>query len=288
MPIPDAFPVLDLHQAGVRLQSASLETTSRAASVDEAIGAQFAAGTCVYITALPRDQLRDGVAAAARLRRAGLNPVPHIGARYFRTPYEFEQTLARFAGEAGVDQALVIAGDIDHARGPFGSSLDLLRTGLLEKTGIRRIGLAGYPEGHPRVSDDALQQALATKIDRLRQVGLDAYVVTQFCFAPEPITAWLSRFSDRFPDVPVHVGLAGPASVSTLLRYGLSCGVGASLQALRRNMKLGRLLVEATPVPILDSIARNPAVAHRVARFHIFTFGGIRRTAEWLRTGAGR
>jgi methylenetetrahydrofolate reductase (NADPH) len=283
MPVPQLHAASELHAIGNALRSASIETTARPAAIDEVIETRLAPKTSVYITALPSDQPEALVAAAARLHRAGLNPVPHLGARYFAGDRELEETLRRLAGEAAVNQVLVIAGDTDRARGPFSSSLELLQAGVWERVGIRRVGISAYPEGHPRIFIDVLQQALAAKIGWLRNAGLSPYVVTQFCFAPDPIRTWLSSFSSQFPDVPVHVGLAGPASVSTLLKYGLSCGVGTSLRALRRNINVGRLLSDATPLGILHAIARDPSLGERIAQFHFFTFGGIKRTAQWLR-----
>ena len=174
----------------------------------------------------------------------------------------------------------MIGGDVDRARGPFASSLELLQTGLLEKVGIRRVGLAAYPERHPRISSSVLDEVLATKIDWLHKAGLSAYVITQFCFSAQPILDWLSRFPLHFARIPVHVGLAGPAGVSTLLKYGLSCGVGPSLRALRRNKRLGKLLYEVDPAPIMRAIAQDQAASEYVTQFHFFTFGGVRRTAE--------
>jgi methylenetetrahydrofolate reductase (NADPH) len=283
MPVLHSDALSDLNPIADALRSASIETTARPASIDEVIATPLAPETSVYITALPSDQPEAVVTAAARLHRAGLNPVPHLGARYFIGGRELEEVLRRLTGEAAVNQVLVIAGDLDHARGPFSSSLSLLRAEMLEKFGIRYVGISGYPEGHPRISNNVVREALAAKIDWLRNAKLSPYVVTQFCFSPDPIRSWLSSFFGQFPDVPVHVGLAGPASVPTLLKYGLSCGVGTSLRALRRNINVGRLIIDATPREILRAIARDQSLSERIAKFHFFTFGGIRRTAKWLR-----
>jgi methylenetetrahydrofolate reductase (NADPH) len=264
------------------MRSCSAETTARAASIDEVIAATLTPRTSVYITALPGDRPESIVAAATRLRRAGLNPVPHLGARYFASRRDLDWLLDQLTNEAGVVQVLVIGGDIDRARGPFVSALALLQSGALERAGIRRVGLAAYPEGHPRIPHGVLEDALAAKIEWLRQCGIPAYVVTQFCFAADPIRDWLGRFAPRFADLPIHVGLAGPAGVSTLLKYGMSCGIGASLRALRRNVGFGKLLTEASPAPIIAALARDGDIRDHIAQLHFFTFGGIRRTASWL------
>jgi methylenetetrahydrofolate reductase (NADPH) len=264
----------------------SLESTAHARSIAEACTAPLVQGTSVYITALPGDAPGAVIDAATRLRKAGLEPVPHLGARYFADAGELDACLMRLVAEAGVRQVLAIGGDIDQPRGNFGSSRDLIATGLLEKHGIARVGLAGYPEGHKRIPGKLLVEELAAKIASLRQRGLAPYVVTQFCFDVAPIEEFLTRFAADFPDVPVHVGLAGPAKVTTLLKYAAACGIGTSLRALSRRVSLGKLLTESGPEPIISALARDARVLRQIAHLHFFTFGGIRRTAEWAETFA--
>ena len=166
-------------------------------------------------------------------------------------------------------------------QGPFRAGLDVLEDGAIATAGIRRVGLAAYPEGHPRVPAAILDQALDAKISRARALGIRPYVVTQFCFEARPILAWLARFRARHGDIPVHIGLAGPAKLSTLLTYAATCGIGASLRALTRQTGMTRLLAQSGPEPILHELALD-TVAADVAKLHVFTFGGIARTAAWL------
>lgn len=259
----------------------SLETTTRPRAIDEACAAPLPRGTSIYVTALPGDAPEAMITASVRLRKAGFEPVPHLGARYFTDRAALDTCLARLSDEARVRQVLAIGGDIDRARGPFRSSRDLIETGLLERRGIARVGVAAYPEGHPRISSLLIERELAAKIVTLRARGLVPYVVTQFCFDAAPLSEFLAGFAERLPDVPVHVGLAGPAKLATLLKYATSCGIGASLRALRRNMSLSKLLTESGPEPIIAALARDGRVAGRIARLHFFTFGGINRTARW-------
>lgn len=260
---------------------ASLEVTAKPRAIAAALAAPLAKGTSVYITALADDTAQAMVAAAAELRRAGLEPVPHLGARYFADRAALDDVLARLRGEAGVEQVLAIGGDIARPRGPFQSSHDLIATGLLERHGIARVGLAGYPEGHPRLAPERLDEERALKIARLKAVGIAPYIVTQFCFDAVPIRSFLARHAARHPEVPVHLGLAGPAKLATLLNYAASCGIGASLGALRRNGAMTRLFVESGPEPVITALAQDEASAARIARLHFFTFGGFRRTARW-------
>ena len=215
------------------------------------------------------------------MRGAGFAPVPHLAARYLASAAELHDLLARMNGEAAVEQILLIGGDTDRAPGPYHSSLAVLEDEAIASLGIRRLGLAAYPEGHPRIPAAVLDQALDAKLERARALGIRPYVVTQFCFEARPIIAWLARFRARWSDVPVHIGLAGPAKLSTLLTFAATCGIGASLRALKRPAGMTRLLAQSGPEPILHELALDPGCTD-VAPLHIFTFGGIARTATWL------
>src|SRR4029079_6233034 len=174
-------------------------------------------------------------------------------------------------------------GDSNSAAGPFAAALDILRSGFLERRGIGSVGFAGHPEGHPIVDRATLDASLAEKIAIARNAGLDAFVVTQFGFAAEPVLAWLRRFRDGL-GVPVEIGVAGPATVATLVKFGLRCGIGNSLRALRmRPNVVGHLLGEAGPEELLRELAIGLAAfpAHGVSRLHFFPFGGIAQTGEF-------
>jgi len=174
----------------------------------------------------------------------------------------------------------VIAGDSDRASGPFDSSLALLETGLFQHHGVVRIGVAGYPEGHPKIAATALETALAAKKSLARRLGLDLQVVTQFCFESEPVLVCAAQM--RGHGLPVRVGLSGPASLPRLLRFAMLCGIGNSVRALKaRPQAITRLLVEAGPEAVVRDIARRSDPP--IAGVHFFSFGGLIRTARWLR-----
>jgi methylenetetrahydrofolate reductase (NADPH) len=271
---------LDHGQVRIRalVRAASLEMTARAAAISDLANAALAPETRVYITALPGDSANAVLATALRVRQMGLAPVPHLGARYVADPRQFATSLRALVRDAGVDQVLVIGGDIDRPRGPYESGLDLLRSSVFADSGIRRIGLAAYPEGHPSIARDMIDRALDDKIAQVRALGLEPYIVSQFCFGADPIIAWLSQTTQRFSDVPIHVGIAGPATLATLAKFGLACGIGASLRALRKTSI--RQLAEATPDALIVPLA---AASRMIAGLHFFTFGGIARTADWMR-----
>jgi methylenetetrahydrofolate reductase (NADPH) len=279
---PGPVPAFEAERAGISafLGGASLELSSRdPAEVDACVGL-LDPGTAVYISFPPGQTYHGTVALAARLARGGFRPVPHVAARRIASREALDDFLARIAGEAGVDSALVIGGDSERAGGAFDSSLALLETGLFQCHGIVRIGVAGYPEGHPRIAPAALDAALAAKTSLARQSGIELSLVTQFCFQAEPILSWVAKMKGR--GLPVRVGLAGPASLPRLLRFAAMCGVGNSLRALQtRPGAIARLMVEAGPEVALRGLsARAEAL---IAGAHFFCFGGLVRTARWLR-----
>jgi len=279
---PGPVPAIADERAGIAafLAGASLELSSRDPTEVDACAGLLEAGTHVYINFPPGQTYHGSVALAARLARAGFRPVPHVAARRIASREALDGFLARVAGEAGVDSALVIGGDSESTGGAFDSSLALLETGLFQRHGIVHIGVAGYPEGHPRVAPAALEAALAAKSRLAHQAGIELGIVTQFCFDAESILSWAAKVAGS--ELPVRVGLAGPASLPRLLRFAAMCGVGNSLRALQaRPSAITRLMVEAGPELALRELARRAGPP--VAGVHFFCFGGLVRTARWLR-----
>ncbi len=262
------------------LAGASLELSSRDPAEIDACAGLLEPGTPVYISFPPGQTYHGTVALAARLARAGFRPVPHVAARRLAGRDALDDYLARAVGEAGVDSALVIAGDSDRPGRAFDSSLALLETGLFQRHGIVRIGVAGYPEGHPRIVPSALEAALAAKKTFARRTGIELGIVTQFCFEADSILSWAAKMKGH--GLPMRVGLAGPASLPRLLRFAALCGVGNSVRALKaRPRALTRLMVEAGPEVALRDLARRAEPP--LAGVHFFCFGGLVRTARWLR-----
>ena len=262
----------------------SLEATLPKADDIEALVASSPAHTPVYLSALAKNHGDRMIADAVAVRRAGLEPVPHVAVRNYGSAAELEAFLTRIRAEADVRKALVIAGDCDRPAGPFGSALSLITSGMLEGCGIEEIGVSGYPDGHPKIDADRLDEALAAKLAAADKAGLALHVVTQFCFDPEAIGHWLQAIRAGYPGLPVRIGLAGPAGAATLLKFALRCGVKASARGLRRNMSaFGGLMGEATPDRIVDALAAMPLDAwDQDAALHFFSFGGIGRTARWV------
>jgi methylenetetrahydrofolate reductase (NADPH) len=269
------------HAIMALVSGASLEMSPRERDTIAAAAEYLSPGTEVFVSAPPAVSHHDIVSATVALRRHGFEPVPHVAARSLVGFTQLNDLLARVAGEAGVRRALLIGGDLDPPSGPFHASSDVLSLGLFEKYGFCRIGLAGYPEGHPRIAQPTLDLALSAKLALLRQAGIEAHVVTQFVFDAAPVLDWLQTLRGQEKSLSVRIGLAGPAGIATLARYAVRCGIGHSINALvRHGTSIARLVTEAGPEPVLRELAMAKV---RASGIHLFSFGGLPRTAQWLR-----
>jgi methylenetetrahydrofolate reductase (NADPH) len=266
------------------LPAASVEISSRGHQVAELCD-HFPEGTDVTITFLPGDHYRHNVETAATLRQAGYNPVPHIAAREMASREALGDFLARARGEADVSRIVLIAGDVAAARGPFKSTRDVALSGLLEAHEIASVSVAGHPEGHPYLElADALDGLKAWR-DWGRRTGTRVDIVTQFCFESAPILQWIDALDKAGIDLPVIVGLAGPATPATLTKFALRCGIGNSMRALRAQIgRFGRLLTDTGPDDIVRGLRSAPTAATAaITGFHLFPFGGVRKAGNWLR-----
>jgi methylenetetrahydrofolate reductase (NADPH) len=266
------------------LRGYSIETTVREGQRIERFADIVPAATRLYIAHVPGTDPADTVTLATRLRGEGMEPVPHIVARRTENLAMLDDFLARLAGSAGVRQVLVVAGDVSSPVGELSSGLQILESGLIEKHGIRTLGVAGHPEGHREVADDVLRDALRRKNGYKRRTGANVYVVTQFTFSADPVVAWEISHRADIGELPVVVGLPGLATTKTLLKYALDCGVGASLQAFsKRAASLTKLLTVSAPDDIVVGLARRRMESPQspISGVHFFPFGGLKRTAEW-------
>jgi methylenetetrahydrofolate reductase (NADPH) len=268
------------------LDRPSIEVLPRDEAALAALKDAMPPGTEVFVTFLPQETVLRTVEICARLNAAGFTPVPHVAARGFGSVDVLDDYLSR-ARDAGVRSVLVIAGDIDAPRGPFSESLQLLNTGLLQKHGIRSVAFAGHPEGHPKASNAVMDRAMREKLAYARENGLTPRIVTQFCFEAAPILAWLARIRASGIVAPVRIGVAGPAGVTTLMKYAMRCGVGNSLRALKtQTSRLGALLGDTGPDQVVRDLAAASAALTNVAGLHLFPFGGVAKAGAWLRTAA--
>jgi methylenetetrahydrofolate reductase (NADPH) len=267
------------------LNNYSIEMTAKDVPHLEAAADIIPRGTKIPVAFLPGETFEMRIAAAKRVRDLGFLPIPHISARRLQSQEELERFLVDLQREVGTDHAFVVAGDPPQPMGPFEDALSIIRTGLLAKYGIRRIGISGYPEGHSDIGNASLWQAKRDKQAAILERGHDFAVVTQFAFDAEPVLAWLAQVREAGVHALVRIGVPGPASVKRLLAFASRCGVGASSKVMKKyGMSLTKLLAAAGPDKLIEEYAAglDPAV-HGDVLMHFYPFGGMRATAEWIR-----
>ncbi len=258
-------------------QRFSLEATRPHVGEIAMLAELLPAGTPVYFSAVPTITPAELIAAAALLRKAGLEPVVHIAARRIRAAADLQNLLANLRGEADVRRLLVIGGDVD-APGPFADALAVIQKAHLREIGIEEIGIGAYPEGHSRISAGRLEAALDEKIAAATAHGLNVHIVSQFSFSPERILAWLKQLRACGIARPVKVGMAGPTSMPALLRYARRCGVNASLRGLMSGAAAG-LIGNVGPDRIVETLSLAGDLGD--AAPHYFSFGGAVETARY-------
>jgi len=268
---------------------ASIETSARNLVDIDAYPSLLPPGTDVFAAWIPGSPYHHIVSIAKRLRQAGMNPVPHIAARQLTDRAMAAEYLSKLRDDAGVTRVLIVGGDTGEPAGIYDSSTALIETGLLQAHGIRSVGITGYPEGHPKIAAASLMAALDRKISYAEAHGLELFMATQFCFDGQAIVDWLRRLRARGVALPVRVGVAGPATLRTLLNYGRRCGVGNSIRALRSQaMSLTRLVGQQGPDAVVCGIPPWASELN-VAGLHLFPFGGFAQSAKWMdNAAAGR
>ena len=216
----------------------------------------------VYITMLPGGDFKETAQQAVNLVKKGFNPVPHFPARSMANEAQLKEYVT-MCKDGGVNQALVIGGGRE-PMGKFDSSFQLLETGYFEKM---KIGIAGHPEGSPDISDEVLEKAM---IDKKPYAD---YIVTQWLMQSEPIIDFISKQS-----VPVHVGITGPMKISSLIKFANIVGAKNSINFIKSNFSRAiDLLKPKDPNDLVDKIKEHTKY------FHIYTFGGLKETNNWLK-----
>ncbi|QIE54121.1 methylenetetrahydrofolate reductase [Pikeienuella piscinae] len=274
--------------AAALLDGFSIEVMPRTAEKIEDFRTLLPADTRVYIAHIDGTPIEDMVATAKRIRAEGFPVMPHFPARIIRDRAMLGDWIARYQGEAGVDQALLLAGGLDAPKGDFSDSMQLIETGLFDEAGFKRLHVAGHPEGNRDIDPDGsgvrAMQALRWKADFASRTDAEMAIATQFCFEAAPVIEWADMLRAEGVALPIHIGVAGPAKLQTLIRFALACGVGPSLRVLqRRASDVTKLMTPFTPEKFLTDLAEHTA-AHpgfNITNVHFFPLGGITRTAEF-------
>jgi methylenetetrahydrofolate reductase (NADH) len=264
---------------------ASLEITAHDQALVGALAGRLAPGTTLYVAHTPHTTVRDVAETACLVERAGFEACPHIVARRIAARAELVSALARMR-VGGVSRALLVAGDTSPPAGEFDSTLAILDTGELAAAGFTTLGVPGFPEGNPKVDTGRIWDALQRKQAYAVREGVRMHIVSQFGFHPTALVGWDRELTSHGITLPVHVGVAGPASLKSLAKFAMLCGIGASLGAILTNpAALGAL---KSLVKTVDEIfpqvvrLREGVLARHIAKPHFFGFGGVMKTVAWL------
>lgn len=240
-------------------------------------------GTQVAVTFLPGETLEQRIEAAVLVRELGFEPIVHLSARRIESAEQLDWYLGEITTKAKVKRVFIIAGDPPEPEGPYSDSLQIIETGLLEKHGIEIVGVGGHPEGHPNNSPAELWVWMEKKLAAVRAHGMVPLVVTQFAFDDDAIVQWLSEMRARGIDVPVRLGVPGPAGIKRLLGFAKRCGVGASASVMKKyGISLTNLIGSAGPDKLVNSLDKKLGAEHGRVRLHLYPFGALTASAEWI------
>lgn len=246
-------------------------------------------GTQIAVTFLPGEEMSQRVDAAVLVRELGFEPIVHLSARRLTSEAELDQYLSDITTKAGVKRVFIIAGDPPEPEGPYSTSLDVIETGLLEKHGIEIVGIGGHPEGHPNNTPAELWDWMERKLAAIRARGMTPLVVTQFAFDDDAIVAWVKEMRQRGIDVPVRLGVPGPAGIKRLLGFAKRCGVGASANVMKKyGISLTNLIGSAGPDKLVSSLDKGLGEDAGRVRLHLYPFGALKASAEWINDYAAK
>ena len=270
------------------LAKSSIEITPKQIDKLPLLKARLAAGCKVYIALIDPADLPGQIEAARQLKASGFAPVPHVPARFVRDAADLKARIGALA-QAGASEMLVLGGGAPQPIGIYDAAIQLLATGVFQAHGVTRIGIAGHPEGNPDITrihgEGKLLQALLEKQAYLQAHGLDGFIATQFLFEAEPVADWARKLRGAGIDLPIHVGVPGPATIKTLVKFAAMCGVGNSARFIRKQaMNITRLLSVNTPDEFVAGLARlhftKPELG--IAGPHMYPFGGFDKLFDWL------
>lgn len=262
----------------------TLEVTGKDVAQIDAAKDEIPQGTPINIAFLGNETHAQRVTAARVMRECGFEPVPIISSRRLQSREDLDILVENLMAEAVPARFMFVGGDPAAPAGPFGDSLALLSDGIVSRHGIRHATIAAYPEGHPRIGDDQLWRALKWKHGFLRDAGCLVEITTQFGFDADAIVSWIRRLRAEGIHALVRVGVPGPATVRTLVRFARQFGITSSAAIARRyGFSLGQLLHRVGPERFLDRLRLGMAGNDMgPVLFHLYPFGGIADGVRWM------
>jgi methylenetetrahydrofolate reductase (NADH) len=237
------------------------------------------------VTASPSKGTLATVELAERLAWQGFGVAPHLSARLIKDRAELGEILQRLR-EAGIRDAFVVAGDVDEPAGEFEGAAGLLRAISEIGHDLDEVGITGYPESHPKISDEMTIQAMYEK------APYATYIISQICFDPGVTTDWARKVWLRGVKLPIRVGMPGSVNRQKLMRISASIGLGASARFLKRQGNwLLKLLLPGGYSPDRLIQGLEPGFADpdsNIRGLHIYTFNEVEKTEAWRREMLGR
>ncbi len=268
----------------------SIEVMPRTAAKIESFKEILPKNTRVYIAHIEGTPIEEMVQTAKRISSEGFNVMPHFPARIIKDKSTLEEWINMYQVEAGINQALLLAGGVDKPHGTFESSMQLVETELFERYNFKNLHFAGHPEGNKDIDKDGsnknVDEALLWKQKFNERSDIDIAITTQFCFEAEPVIEWANSLTNNGINIPIHIGVAGPAKLQTLIKFSIACGVGPSLRVLQKRAKdVKKLLLPFDPNDFLETLAKhkkeNPKF--NISNIHFFPLGGIKTNASWIK-----
>ena len=272
------------------LNGYSIEVTPNAAAKIENFAEVLPVNTRIYIAHIEGTPFDEMLTTAKKITNEGFIPMPHFPARIIEDKNMLESWLSQYSGEANVQEALLIAGGSRKPVGVYDSSIQIIETELFDKYSFKRLHVAGHPEGNKDIDKDSthtnVNKALSWKNEYAKRTDAQIAIATQFCFDSGAIIQWANSLIDMNIDLPVHIGIAGPAKLQTLIRYSIECGVGASMKVLQKRAKdITKLLLPYEPTSVISELAeyksQNPDF--NIEQVHFFPLGGTKTTANWVK-----
>ena len=268
----------------------SIEVLPRSAAKIDSFSDVLPKNTRVYIAHLETEDISAMVATAKRIHDEGFAVMPHIPARMIASKEMLHDWISMYQNEAGVDEALLLAGGSKKPVGDFNSSMQLIESGLFDKAGFKRLHIAGHPEGSKDIDPGGgmknVTEALSWKQEFSKRTDASMAIATQFCFDADVVKKWADNIKDNGIDIPIHIGIAGPAKLQTLLKFSVECGIGASMKVLTKRAKdITKLLMPYKPTQILNELAEYKFIDSKlnIEQVHFFPIGGIKQTVDWLK-----
>ena len=245
--------------------------------------------TRIYLAHLKDEKITPMVASAKRLNDEGFTVMPHISARVIKNKAMLYDWISMYQNEAGVDEALLLAGGSPVPIGDYHSSVQLIESGLFDRAGFKRLHIAGHPEGNKDIDPNGgttnASEALSWKQEFSKRTEAKMAITTQFCFDADVVNKWAKNIKEDGIDIPIHIGIAGPAKLQTLLKFSVECGIGSSMKILSKRAKdIPKLLLPYKPTQILKDLAQYKVKDPKfnIEQIHFFPFGGVKETSDWV------